>query len=310
MSANEPLIVKYRPRHFDEVIGHEEAMRALQRRLQDASRPHAYLLTGTSGVGKTTIARLIAAYLKCEIVEIDAATYSGVDAMRELMDTAAHRSLGASGSRIFLFNEVQRLSRGAFDAMLTTLEEPPEHLYFALTTTELPKVPDAVVTRCYHLDLRPLRDPQIETLIEAVCYAEGWEVSGDIVNAVLRAANGSPRQAITVLEAVHDAETPEEIHRILSITDDSSPLIKLCQLLLAGNRNWAQIGPQLARLDDENIANSDVAAARYIMAAMVRSKDEKSARYAWQLLDALLFPAQSFDKKALLYAAIGRMMWS
>jgi DNA polymerase-3 subunit gamma/tau len=100
-------------------------------------------LHGPSGVGKTTIARIIAKELDADVIEVDAASRNGVETMRALCDTGRHLSFRASGKRMFILNEVQRLSPNAWDALLTTLEEPPDHLYFALTTTEFDRVPDS-----------------------------------------------------------------------------------------------------------------------------------------------------------------------
>jgi DNA polymerase III gamma/tau subunit len=311
-AAPDTIITKYRPGSFDEVVGNEESVSALERHLKSPSQSHGYLLSGPSGTGKTTLARIIAKQLDCNPEEIDAAMFSGVDAMRQLIASGSYRSLMTSGRRMFVINEVQRLSKGAFDALLTTLEEPPSHLYFALTTTEADKVPDAVKTRSYEVKLRSVGAGDIESLLIAVASAEKWDVLDETFEAVVEAAHGSPRQALSMLQVVHDVRSRDEVKRIIALSDVSSePLIEICQLMLRGvtSANSMRIVELLGKIDDDVFEQALTLAARYIMGAMNRSRTDREARKAWVLLDALLFPASTFDKKAALYCAIGRAIW-
>ena len=308
--SNEPIIVKYRPAQFGELIGNEAINAALLRALSsETSRPHAFLFTGPSGIGKTTTARIVATHIGAEVIEIDAASNNGVDAMRALVDVGQHMSLSGAGTRMFIIDEAHALTKPAWQAILKLLEEPPPHLYIALCTTEANKVPDTINTRCYHVALRALKPAEIEDLLILVAELEGWTVAPDVMQAVVQAATGQPRKALSILQSVWDAPSRDEVRRIINLMDASDPLIAVCQHLLAGKKSWKIIGEQLQRLDIDDFEEASIAAGRYIMGAMTNARDENDARRAWLLLEALLFPANSWDKKAVFIAAVGRMIW-
>ena len=163
MEPSQPLILRHRPTDWPAIRGHDAVVGVLQRRIAGPGHPHAYLITGPSGVGKTTIGRLIAATLGAETNEIDAATYSGVEAMRSLVEFVGYQP--PRTSRLIIIDECHRLSRNAWDAVLKPIEEPPAHLYWALCTTEFDAVPDTIVTRCYHCKLDRLDDRVIEEFL-------------------------------------------------------------------------------------------------------------------------------------------------
>jgi len=305
----EPLINAYRPTEFDEVLGHDAAIANLKRAIETNSHAHSYLLHGPSGVGKTTLARIIAKEFKADVIEIDAATYNGVDAMRSLCETGRHMSLRGGGVRMFVMNEVQRLSRGAWDALLTALEEPPTHLYFALTTTEFDKIPEAVKTRCFEIKLGKVSHTAIEDLLEAVIKAEKWAVKDDVFSAIVHAADGSPRRALSLLQSVWSAEDRDEVARVVSLMEGSEPLIDLIKFILSGKRGWPAIQSMLARLTDDDYENALIISGRYIGGAMILSKSEDDGRRAWFLLEALTFPTTTYDRKIAFYTAIGRILW-
>lgn len=305
----EPLITKYRPNAFEEVIGHKEVVFALQRAMKGSSHPHAYLLTGPKGTGKTTIARLICQTFNAELIEIDAASHSKVEEARQLVEEAFHMSLSGSGTKMYLIDECHRLSRNAFDALLKTIEEPPEHLYIALCTTEADKVPDTITSRCYPVQLRPLKNQDIADLLDAVAYTEKWDVLPDVMSAVVESSQGSPRLGLTLLQSVRDVKSREEVRRVVSLIDAGQPLISLIQLLLRGKCTWKQARDFLSRIEDHEFDEAVIAAGRYICGAMIRAEDTTEAQRAWTLLEALTFPATSFDRKVLLYVTVGRLLW-
>lgn len=312
MVVTTPLITRYRPKSFDQIIGHEDEIRHLINSLESDSCPHAFLLTGGTGVGKTTMARIIGDAVGAEIMEIDAATFSTVDKIREIVEMAQHVSLFGSGARIFIVDECHRLSRQAWDVVLKICEEPPDHLYLAFCTTELRKVPATVVGRCYHIELKPLKRDQLDVLLSAVAEMEGWTVGNDVMAEIVQCAEGSARNGLTILQVAHDVADIEELRRIIRLRGASDNVIALCSLLMSKQgRTWREVS-RLAQLvwEEDDWEQASVRAGRYLAKVMVSAQDERAAQHAWTVLDALLFPAQTFDQKAAFFAAVGRVMWS
>lgn len=305
-----PLITKYRPTDFDEMVGHEAQLGALRRALVSDSCPHAFLFTGVAGLGKTTLARIVARVLEAEVIEIDAASHSSVDAMRELVEVGNHMSLTGAGRRLFLIDECHALSKQAWQALLKILEEPPPHLFLALCTTEHAKVPETIVTRCFHVALRPLSDPEITDLVLAVAGAERWDVRDDVVQAVVQAATGQPRKSLSILQAVHDAASRDEVKRIIALLDDSDAIMKLAKLLVSGQGGWEAIRKELARIGDDEFEDASIPLGRYIATVMVKEENPARAKRLWTLLDALVWPTTTYDRKVAFYTAIGRMLWA
>ena len=304
-----PLITKYRPSDWDEFIGNEEIIGSLIRRLQEPARPHAFLFTGPSGTGKTTAARIVAKELGCEVMEIDAASNNGIEAMRDLVNLGQYRSLSGAGKRMFILDEAHGLSRPAFNSILKLIEEPPEFLYLSLCTTELAKIIPTVVQRCFHVALRPVKTADLAALLEAISAAEEWDVASDVMSAVIVAANGSPRRAITILQSVHDCADRDEVKRIIRLHDDDEPLMQLIRNVVSTNRNWPETQRLLKLVFEEDMDEAAVLAGRYMMKVLLDTKSEKDAQRVWQMMEALVFPADTYDRKLAFVAAVGRIYW-
>ena len=217
------LARKWRPKTFAELAGQEHVVKALANALDTGRLHHAYLLTGTRGVGKTTIARLLAKSLNCvkgvtsepcgvcdackaidagrfvDLLELDAASNTGVENMREVLDNA--RCAPTVGRyKVYLIDEVHMLSKGAFNSMLKTLEEPPEHVKFVLATTDPQKVPITVLSRCLQFNLKPLPAPAIEARLDHILDAESIAHDAGALALLARAARGSLRDALSLLD--------------------------------------------------------------------------------------------------------------
>jgi DNA polymerase-3 subunit gamma/tau len=221
--VTQALARKWRPRSFAEMVGQEHAVRALTNALGQQRLHHAYLFTGTRGVGKTTLARVFAKALNCEtgvtaepcghcaacreidagrfvdLLELDAASNTQVDNMRELLENAMYAPT-AGRFKVYIIDEVHMLSRNAFNAMLKTLEEPPEHVKFVLATTDPQKVPVTVLSRCLQFNLKRIPASLIAERLKAVLEAEG--IAGDeaALAMLARAAQGSLRDALSLLD--------------------------------------------------------------------------------------------------------------
>lgn len=307
---DQPLITKYRPASFDEVVGHDAIMAALRRAMAADTCPHSYLLTGPAGTGKTTTARLIMADQECDVIEIDAASTNGVDDMRQLVELGNHMALSGAGRRGFIIDECHALSKAAWQALLKIVEEPPPHLFIALCTTELAKVPETIVTRCYHVALRSIKPDAMSELLDAVCEIEGWEVHSDVMSEILKASTGQPRKALSILQTAHDAPNRDEVARIISIIDASEPIIEICQALLKGVTSWKALQPILARIDDADFENGIAGAARYLLTAMLNGKSDQASANAYNILEALIQPSVTFDRKVQFCVAIGRICFN
>lgn len=309
MSEHLPLITRYRPQTFSEVHGQAAAV-ILQRRLADPAPPHTYLFTGPSGVGKTTLARLVGHTLQAEISELDGASHSGVDEMRSL--TQAYFGLRSDQRRMIIIDECHRLTRQAWDAALKTLEEPEDWLYFGLCTTELRLLPKTVVTRAYPVKLGLLANREVEELLVRVIIAEHWEqtVDPDVFGLVVVEANGSPRQALSLLEACYDAPDVATARQAIQTQGSIEPLQQVLQILLSGQGGWEHIRPMLAQIPDQDFSEATlVHACRYVMGWLNREQSADKAARQWELLVSLTHAVHGYDARSLFYTAIGRVLW-
>lgn len=217
------LARKWRPKRFAELVGQQHVVRALSHALETGRVHHAFLFTGTRGVGKTTIARIFAKSLNCEsgtskdpcgvcgtctdidngrypdLIEIDAASHTGVDNIRDLIDNAQYMP-SRGRTKVYLIDEVHMLSKPAFNAMLKTLEEPPEHVKFLLATTDPEKLPVTVLSRCLQFNLRRLEPEQISGQMEHILVAEGIGFDTESLTLLADAADGSLRDGLSLLD--------------------------------------------------------------------------------------------------------------
>ena len=217
------LARKYRPKSFDTLVGQPHVVRALTNALTQQRLHHAYLFTGTRGVGKTTIARILAKSLNCEtgitatpcgvcnacteidrgrfvdLLEVDAASNTQVDAMRELLDNAQYAPT-VGRFKVYIIDEVHMLSKSAFNAMLKTLEEPPAHVKFILATTDPQKVPVTVLSRCLQFNLRQMASITITEHLQNVLKQENIIYESAAINLIARAAAGSMRDALSLTD--------------------------------------------------------------------------------------------------------------
>jgi DNA polymerase-3 subunit gamma/tau len=270
------LARKWRPRDFAALVGQEHVVKALRHALAEQRLHHAYLFTGTRGVGKTTLARILAKCLNCEtgitaepcgkcgacveidggrfpdLIEIDAATNTGIDEMRALQDNAAYVPVRGR-FKVFVIDEVHMLSKQAFNSMLKTLEEPPAHLKFILATTDPQKIPVTVLSRCLQFNLKQMPRAAIVDHLQLILPQEKIEFEADALALIARAAAGSMRDALSLLDqAIAHGEGRLKAAGVREMlgTVDETYLLRVLEALASGD------GPALAGIAEEMQARS------------------------------------------------------
>jgi DNA polymerase-3 subunit gamma/tau len=277
------LARKWRPKTFADLSGQEHVVTALANSLERGRLHHAYLLTGTRGVGKTTIARILAKCLNCitngvtatpcgtcaacvdidagrfvDLLELDAASNTGIDDMRAILDNARYAPT-AGRYKVYLIDEVHQLSKPAFNSMLKTLEEPPEHVRFVLATTDPQKIPVTVLSRCLQFNLKPLPPPVVAARLAYILGEEKIAFEQGGVDLIARAAQGSLRDGLSLLDqaiAFGAGDVKEAVVRQMLGTVDREHVYRLVDALAAGD------GKAL-------LAESDALAARGLSSALV-----------------------------------------
>ncbi|TMJ12800.1 MAG: DNA polymerase III subunit gamma/tau [Alphaproteobacteria bacterium] len=260
------LARKYRPQSFAELIGQDAMVQTLGNAIKRDRLAHAFLMTGVRGVGKTSTARLIAKALNCvgpdgnggptidpcgicepcraiaegrhiDVVEMDAASHTGVDDVREIIEAVRYAAVSAR-FKVYIVDEVHMLSKNAFNALLKTLEEPPAHVKFLFATTEVNKVPVTVLSRCQRFDLRRIPAEQLAAHFAEVSRKEGVEVEPEALALIARAAEGSARDGLSILDqAIAHGEagvSAEQVRAMLGLSDRGA-IRRLLGLLLSGD---------------------------------------------------------------------------
>ena len=257
------LALKYRPQNFDDLIGQDVVVETITNSIIANKVPNAYLFTGIRGVGKTTIARIVAKALNCsngienkckvkcdncdaitnsnhiDVLEMDAASRTGVDDVRELIEFSRYGPT-SSKYKIFIIDEVHMLSKQAFNALLKTLEEPPEYLKFIFATTEIKKIPITVISRCQRFDLSRIRSSELFNYIKKIKDKEGGKITDEALKLIVKISEGSVRDALSLLDRALLTLNPKTELDLKSAQKifgffDKSQLIDLFEFILKGD---------------------------------------------------------------------------
>ncbi|MEO1315104.1 MAG: DNA polymerase III subunit gamma/tau [Pseudomonadota bacterium] len=309
-SAQQPYQVlarKYRPGHFRDLIGQDAMVQTLTNAFAQDRIAHAFILTGVRGVGKTTTARIIAKGLNCtgrgdrptvdpcgecpaclaigagrhvDVIEMDAASNTGVDDVREIIESVRYRAVEAR-YKVYIIDEVHMLSTSAFNALLKTLEEPPEHVVFLFATTEIRKVPVTVLSRCQRFDLRRIEPEVMLEHLSGIAVREGAKIDEDALGLIVRAAEGSVRDALSLLDQAlahgADGAGPIDAAAVRSMLGlaDRGRLFDLFEAIMGGRtaEALAELGRQYADGADPAVVLRDLAELTHWL-SVLRISDE------------------------------------
>lgn len=308
--------VKYRPKKLEDVIGQNGTVKSLST-LFEAGRealPHAFLFSGNRGVGKTSLARIIAKFLGCkkgQIIEVDAATYTGIDNIRELTKDLDYRFVGENPTKFLIIDECHRLSGNAWDALLKITEEPPDHVYFVFCTTELAKVPSTIKSRCHSYNLKNLSKDDIMDLLEKIAEREDIYYPKDVLALIAKEAQGSARDAIVALSMCQGVDTTKEAAEILrTVLHDATEVVTLCRALIERKLTWLKLQQILANLKDSNPESIRIQICHYLTKVIINQPGPKEAE---RMLFVLSRFSQSYNQQtgmADLLLSIGDLLFS
>ena len=272
--AHKALYRKFRPRHFSELKGQTTTAAILRGQIASGEPSHAYLFSGPRGTGKTSAAKITAMALVCQnpqegepclecenckaaladnmpdIIEMDAASNNSVENARDLRESVALMPVRAD-RKVYIIDEVHMLTRSAFNALLKTLEEPPEHVVFILATTELQKLPATVLSRCQRFDFRRIGDSEIKERMREVLEAEGGKAEDEALGMIARAAGGALRDALSMLDkciSLGGEITADSVRELIGLADADAISAMVDSALLGDAKNALKV---LAELTDE-----------------------------------------------------------
>ena len=323
--TNKILALKYRPQNFKDLIGQEVMAQTILNAIKLNKTPNAYLLTGIRGVGKTTTARLIAKALNCEknfdpkikcfdtnfcntcqeivnsnhidILEMDAASKTGIDDIRELIENSKYSPTSAK-YKIFIIDEVHMLSKQAFNGLLKTLEEPPPSLKFILATTEVRKIPVTILSRCQRFDLKRVGIQQLCTHLKNIKTKEKGEISDDALKLIAKTSEGSVRDSISLLDRALISQNlnknkiiqEKDVREMLGLADNSKVISLLKEVLSGKEKEALKILKELIDdgLDAKNFLN-DILEVLYLFSRRINlgpiEKDISISEAETQMID-------------------------
>ena len=276
------LARKWRPQSFDKVVGQEAVTRTLKNAIGHDRVAHAFLFSGVRGVGKTSTARILAMALNCQrgisedpcgecdscreiaasnsldVLEIDAASNTGIDSIREIRESVRYQA-ARDRFKIFIIDEVHMLSKGAFNALLKTLEEPPSHVKFVLATTEFHKIPETIASRCQHFEFKRIPFSIIVQRLRQICDEEKAELSDYALQAIASTAQGSMRDGLSALDRIlafaGSAVEDQDVMNLLGVLDDRV-VIDLIEKVVSRDRE--ELLPRLNQLAESGVEAQNV----------------------------------------------------
>jgi DNA polymerase III gamma/tau subunit len=303
---------KYRPKEFAEVLGQGGIISSLKAILHE-STSHAFLFVGPSGVGKTTLARILANKVGCEpqnLLEIDAATHTGIDAMREVSEGTYYRGMGGSAVKVVIIDEAHALSKPAWQSLLKCVEEPPNHVYWVFCTTESGKIPKTIETRCACFQLNLVCADDLVKLLSDIVGQEGYGTPEEVLAVIARQAFGSPRRAITYLAQCYKCTTAKKALAVLRrASEDDGEAVELARAIVGGQLTWARAMGILQPLKDQSPESIRLVILAYLTAVAFGSKSDQKAGRCLELMDCFSESYNASEGFAPLLLSLGRVVF-
>lgn len=248
------LYRKYRPKRIDDFLGQDKAVDIIQKKFDSNTIPHSILLHGPYGTGKTTLAVIISHLLKCgseDFKKLNSADYRGIDSVRDIRRTVNQAPMNGN-VRVWLLDEVHKTTNDAQNAMLILLENPPDHAYFILATTEPDKLISGIKQRCLSIKLNPIGDASLSKIIKRVCHKERIKLKNSVREKLVKYAGGSAREALQILDKIYLLKSSKEQLRSIEEASMATAAIEIARRLINQRTKWHDLAPILKKLENED----------------------------------------------------------
>lgn len=295
------LHLKYRPAKFEDMVGNDDTLASLIsviRRGEDEGRQHSFLFTGPSGCGKTTLARIVASELGCsaeEVYEYNVANVRGIETIRNIISDCRFAPIHGK-VRMYLLDEAHKLTNDAQNALLKLLEDTPKHVYIVLCTTDPEKLLKTIRTRCAVFPVKMLPVPHVAKLVRNVSAAEGITLSKELIQKIASASQGSPRQALVLLDQIIDI--PDEQQALLAVENavlGEASVLELCKAVLEkGNNRWGTLSKIIKTL--ETTAEPEqirYAILGYLTNVLLNNGDDRVAQLMMMFTDSYIYTGKA-----------------
>ncbi len=292
------LYLKYRPKVLAEVIGNQEAMESLSNMLE-RDTPHAFLLTGPTGCGKTTVGRIISQMLGVkgsDFVEVDTADFRGIDTIRKIREVAQYSPINGD-CRVWLMDEVHKLSGDAQSAMFKILEDTPQHVYFILCTTDPQRLQPQIKNRCTTFEMRPLEERQMMSLLRKVVKAEEETLEKPVYDQIIRDSFCYPRNALQILDKVLRVDIENRLATATKAAENQSQSIELCRILIKGG-GWKRVSGILKGLKNEDSESVRRHVLGYCQSVLLDEDNER----AGLVMEEMIEPFYNTGYPGLIFA--------
>lgn len=307
----ESLFNKYRPKTLNGVIGQQHVVEAVTRLIENKNS-RAFLLCGPSGVGKTTIARAASHLLGCagnDIIELDAATHTGVEDMRKVQEVLRYRPLGERSHRAIIIDEAHSISKQAWDSLLKSVEEPPAHITWFFCTTNAAKVPVTIKTRCSSFTLKLVDREVLTALLEKVCKKENIKLASGVLDVIVKGCEGSPRQLLNFLDICRGAPDRRTAANLIESALDTDTMREFCQFLDKGG-SWTRAMSYVDKLQEagDTPEGIRIIVSNYFAKVARGAQTEQQAGKKLTILNHFSGPYNQSDQWAPLMMSIGNVL--
>jgi DNA polymerase III subunit gamma/tau len=304
------LHLKYRPTLFKQVLGQGAITKSLTKIIEN-KKSQAFLFHGTPGLGKTTLARIVAKKFgtkPTDVLEICAAENTGVDDMRRILDHIRYKPWGDGKYKAVILDECHRLTIQAWESLLKAVEEPPPYVLWMFCTTNSGKVPEAIKSRCSAFGLKPLKIEELDGLITDVIKKENIQLANGVQRLIVHKAKGSPRQALVYLGqciGLSKEEAAKTIEEVL----ETNPVSEMCRLFLNGSATWQKAMKIFKNMESEPPESVRIGIVNYMGAVLRNADSDEKACKVTEILDHFTIP-YTVAEKSMLLISISRALFA